>query len=521
MQRPAQRRWCLNKAVAPLGSAVFAASLFAQAPQVFGKEWESSFDVSPEVIFSDNVCLNESDPQSEWIGSLTPELRFRGGGQRVSVDFAGSLQFHTLDNNNTECVDEGLRERNGSRADSPIPNLLFSSRAEVFEDWLFVNATANARQNAINQFQAGGNDGLNRTGNFNTTTQYGLNPFLLRRIGSLAALRVGYDYSEQRNTADQIGDNTQQGVDAAITSIGNGSPLSWSLSAYATEVEFEANAFFPEDSSELRGASLQLSYQLGRQWQLNGSVGEEDNEFPTLLLPDVGLPPDEDTDGSLWDVGFVFTPNERVAVAAGYGERFFGSTPRFDIRYQHKRSVLLATYSRDLNFSRDLRSSGAVDSQLITLNDDGIYELDNALGGFATPTTQARSPIINERFTLGYNFKGRRHIIDVQASQSIQRRTDIADESEFNLASITLTRILGRSSEVFLRLHWDERLADDRREVQVANNSETWWASAGYEKNLSQRVSISVAYQYIERDSELLGDSFEENRVTAGFNVAF
>lgn len=441
-----------------------------QQPAAWSAEWDTGFDIAPSVVFTDNVCLDDDNKKSEWIGSLKPELRVSGTGQRGYVDLSGSLQFHTLDNNNTECNDPF-----GNRSDSPIPALQFSSGAELVDSWLFLEASALARQNNLNQFRATGNDGLNRSANFNTTTQYQLNPYIARRFKNIASMRVGYTFSDQSNSEDIVGDSTQESFNAAFSSVEDVGPLSWALSAYSTRVEYDEALFGADDTSKLRGATLFLGYQVMRQFQVNGTVGEEDNDFPT---------DDDDTDGSIWDVGVLYTPNSRISLAAGIGDRFFGSAPRFDVSWRQRRSVFIAKYSRDLNFSRNLRGSGGTDSQIIEVGDDGKVGFGSQLGGFGTPTSVARSPVVDERFTLGYTFTGRRHSIDVQGSSSKQRRTDIDDDSTFSSASVRVSRQLGRFSDAFIRLGWDKREADDRGQDLLTNDSETWRGSLGYTKAL-------------------------------------
>ncbi len=480
-------------------------------PLAWSAEWESNFGIAPEIVFTDNVCLNADDKQSEWIGSLTPSLNFSGVGKRAIVNFAGSLQFHTLDNNNTECDDP-----QGNRTDSPIPALQFDSQSAIVEDWLFLNASARARQNDLNQFRAAGNNGLNRSANFNTTTQYQLNPYIARRVGGVANFRLGYSYDEQQNSEDIVGDSTVDTVDASLSSVANGTPFSWAVSGYDTKVEFEEQVNDQDDTSELRAVTLQVGYQITSKFQINGSVGEEDNDFPTAV-EDTG----EDTDGSFWDVGFLYTPSSRLSLAAGTGDRFFGSTPRLDFTYRHRRSVFIAQYSKGLNFTRNIRGIGGTSSQTVEVDDRGGIGFGSQLAGFSAPTGLARAPIIEERFTLGYVYTGRRHSIDLQGRSSQQERTDINQESEFNSVSIRLTRTMGRTRNAYLRLLWDERLAGNAEDVAFANDSETWTGAVGYTWNISEQGSVSLEYLYTDRDSEIEGDTFTENRVIATLNIPF
>ena len=109
-----------------------------------------------ETRFSDEVAVTGRIVDSAFSAleqQLTDLCRGRisinisGQGARASVDINGSLEFNTLDNNDSECGNAL-----GSNAESPIPALNSSAYAELWRELLFINLSANARQNTVNEF---------------------------------------------------------------------------------------------------------------------------------------------------------------------------------------------------------------------------------------------------------------------------------------------------------------------------------------------------------------------------------
>lgn len=479
--------------------------LFFSAQPVDAAEWSTSFGVAPQIAYTDNVCLDDGNKKSEWIGIVAPNLRLQGTGARASVSFNGSLRFNTLDNNDTQCENRG-----GNDAESPIPSGSFYATSELIRNLFFIDADASARQNSVNEFAGSGSDGLNRSGNLNTTTRYSVNPYIDRRLKDVAALNVSYLYDEQQNSENVVGDSTQQRADFSLDSLADTS-LGWRVDGYWDEVDYDEQIDANRTDSELKAINLTLRYRLDRKWQLSGTIGNEDNDFVSER---------DDIDGDTWDVGVLWTPTTRTSLDVGLGDRFFGDAPRVNFTHRFKRSSILASYSKDITYSRELRGQGSTDSQQAGVGDDGQVIVEEGIDGLGIPTSLSRSPILNEQFLLNYSFQGRRSSYSVNASRSEQIRTDRNEESIFSSIFVGFDRSLGRKLDFSTSVRWDKREAEEARSV-FADDSETWIYSMRLTRGLGNAARASLEYRYSDRDSDIARDSYEENRITATVNFSF
>ena len=62
-------------------------------PTAYAAEWDTSFGVSPSLVFTDNVCLEDTNKKSEWIQAIEPTVKLDGQGARANVSLSGALKF--------------------------------------------------------------------------------------------------------------------------------------------------------------------------------------------------------------------------------------------------------------------------------------------------------------------------------------------------------------------------------------------------------------------------------------------
>lgn len=469
--------------------AVFFASL---AHHSFAGTWTGSAAVAPSVMYTDNVCLTSKDEKSEWIGLVTPAGSLRGVGKSANLSITASVEINSLSDSRLEklgCGNQALGNRK-----QYSPRVSGRGDAILVEDWLFIDGSVRAYQNEISAFATGGGDSLDRAGNTNTTYSYQLSPYLQRRFRDVAQAYLRYTWDDQYNTADIVRDSSEQQVQASLGDVPGTSRFFWEVAGRWSEVDYSdtANAL-ANQTSELSSAQLNLNYQFNRAWQVNGYVGQENNDFFSLA---------DEIDGDFWDVGVRWTPNARTEVNVGTGDRFFGTTPRFSISHRHKRSTFSASYLEDLTYQRNIRA----------LNDDDIPEFNP---GLSTVTT---SPILDKRFSLAYNFRARRTGFTISAYRSDQTREDNLRESRFTGVSSSFSRSISRATTLSARLQWQQE--DPRREEPVQlREIETWRASLSLRRQLSSAISVSANYQYTDRQSDLFLDEsafrgYTENRLT-------
>ncbi|MEQ8264487.1 TIGR03016 family PEP-CTERM system-associated outer membrane protein [Pseudohaliea sp.] len=491
------------------GALFSLAASFAGGGVAWAAEWERGAAVSLSSYYSDNICLANRDKEGEYVGTVTPDIRLKGTGARASVSLNARVELNTLDQLDTDCPG-GAQGGQLLNRESVIPTGNFSADTEVVENWLTLNADAFAGQNPINPFAPGGDDGINARDNTNITYRWGAGATAARQFSGRTQFFLRYYYNEQTNAVGLLADSNENQWQGRFGMIPGTSRFTASISGQYSEVEFEESARAPAFTNELSSAQLNLAFQLTRSLQLNGYVGEEWNVFTSAS---------DDIDGEFWDVGLRWTPNERVAVDIGTGERFFGDTPRFNVEYRHKRSIFQAGYLRTLQFPRDLRAPGTEQEDPFP-PDLGELPVDPVTGS-GTPTFIGQSPILNEQFLLRYSFQARRTRFSATASESQQTQVETLGEGTFRNASFAVTRQLSSLGSLSARIGYRESEGEGGNAGFFAQNATAWIGGVSYRRRIGAATSVSLGWQYTDQESDFAFNEFAENRITLSLRHTF
>lgn len=477
---------------------------------VHAAEWTKGASVALGSYYSDNICLQPNDKEGKAVGTVRPSVNVRGEGARARASLAGSVEYNSLADSSLNCSGRG---QNFNNREAFVPRLSAIGELDAIDNWLTLDARAQASQNAINPFAAGGDDNLNGTGNVNITYRWGVGATIDRRLSEAWRLLLGYNYNEQYNSVSRALGDTQE--DRVVFDLGMDptvSRFSAGLAGRYSEVTFDGSTGQEPFTNKLSSVELRTALQVTNSWQLNALVGQEDNVF---------LSNTPEIDGSYWDAGVRWAPNSRVEVSAGYGERFFGETPRFAVNYRHKRSSLRASYNRDLQFPRNIRAAdGGLDP-----GDPLVPDVDlpgDPVTGAGDPTFVGQTPVLNERFTLNYQFNARRTTLSLTASDSQQTRAQDGRQGNFSSVSAALTRQLSSGLSAFGRVSYRESESSDFEDtIDLARGFETWRGTLGLNQRLSDKTSLAFAYTHVDQKSGNDFNSFVENRVTLTLRYRF
>ncbi|PLW81535.1 TIGR03016 family PEP-CTERM system-associated outer membrane protein [Kineobactrum sediminis] len=490
-----------------LHAALLGSALLAQGTSA--AEWETEAGISLGGYYSDNICLAPTDEEGKAVATARPDISLQGTGARGNVSLQAAAEVNSLGESNLDCATgQGGQLTN---RESVVPSLRFNADYELIQDWLQLEADASARRNPINPFAPGGEDSINGRENTSILYDYGVGALLQRRIARAALLRLRYNYNEQFNNVGLFGDSSEDRVQFDLDTLPDTGRISAGIGGRYSRISYDSSDLRPAFDNELSSAEFRLGLQLTSSWQVNGLVGEEWNEFTSVR---------DDIDGSFWDAGIRWTPNSRVEVAAGTGERFFGSTPRLDISYRHKRSLLTASYTRTISFPRNLRGA---DSDFTDPDDPfgpGFGDLPgDPLTGDGLQTFIGDTPVLDERLTLSYRFTGRRTNFTLSGSDSRQERTEDLSEATFRSVNFTATRTLSSKLSADFRLGWSENEGQGPAVGSFGQNAKTWRGGFGFTRRIGNDTSVNVAYQYVTRDSDFAFNNYNENRIT--FSVRF
>lgn len=507
-------------------------------------EWRKEANVSVGTIWSDNICLSPTEQDERIAGTARPDVRVQGEGARLRTALAASLEYNSLGDSDITCPQRGGGGFGGGQQfvnrRTWVPSLRLSSDLQLIENWLTLNASAFAGQNPFNPFLPGGNDAINTLQNNNVTYRWQVGATAAHALGEQHEYLLQYAYNEQYNGIGVLGD-TQQ--DVARFDIGRQRDVSrvrYGARGNYTRVRFDEQLTIDPPAelqggaleSELASASIYAELQLSDSWQLNAEYGEDFNDF---------ISASDEIDGTFWDAGFEWTPNARVLVAAGYGERFFGSTPRAEIRYRHKRSELIARYTKGTMFGRDIRGGMGIGGgfggglggfgPFLRPPRDGFDPFEpqpGALPGDPVTGTGGETfldggALLNESASVSYRFTGRRTRLglELRDSQQNQFRTDA--RIEFRLITATAERDLGPHVSINARVSFRENTGEDPVLGQGLQQLDGWQGGVGLERRLGRGSGtlVTLRYDYTELSQAQGANTFYENRVSLSVRHEF
>lgn len=478
----------------------FASLALAWSTIAGAAEWDVSKSLQVGEVYSDNVGLSGTNKDDRWITVVRPSIDLSGKGSRVQVDFTGALQYSNLD----------------GTTDTVQPQFFGAADAELIEDFFFLETEMSARQTAINPFSPFGVSNLDTRGNTTTTYDYSVSPSLVHAFSGFARTELKYSYQSQINDDDALDDSDRH---LAVFSLVNGRDFTrviWGLQANYSKTDYEDRvgqiSLFQGSDNEFKSASVRLGYRFSRQFSLSAIYGKERNDFISQL----------DTDDDYWDASAVWTPNERVNLTLGYGERFFGDAPSVDLSYRNKRLTLNARYFKELTDASSLRQRGIGQSGFGGFGGFGrtgggsLPFFGDALSGSRDFTSLENATFLNAQYSLGINYQAGRTSISIDGSRSEQARVDIARESIFSRYSVTVGRQLSSKLNLDIGYGWDRRT-----DTALAEFSTTEWINFAVSRQLGQNTSLTFNYRNTDRDSRVFNDGYGGNTYSLFLSITF
>ena len=482
-----QSRWPLTGGLLILVSTM----LHLSTNDAHAAEWSLLENLSLGGIYTDNVNLVDNDSEfkeSELIGVVTPSILLQGVGRRVNVDLAASLIFNTSDDNPV------------------LPQYRALVGTELVKNNFFFDAIATADQGRINPFAAAGNPVVNRTDNFTTVYRYTLNPYFVSRLNGVADLRINYSYSDYLFEDDDVDPRTQQTLRASLFSP-ESSKVSGGLSASSRKTEYENDTSNNKTRSYIDAV---LRYQFDRKWRFAGSIGPESNSGNSAEDRD-------NTNTSRWYLEARWTPNSRNSFSVRHGNRFFGNYTNLDLSHQHRKSRFILRYRTELRDPTDDLSQRNI-LPTTDLSGQPINPFTN--GAFVQPNNFVdltdNGAFIQDRFDAYYTLTGKKTNLELVGQYSKQDYLDSPRETIVSRAWVQVQRGLNRTYSARTRLSWS-----GTEEKDDNSNTETWRFLLGLSRPFGSKSGLSFQYTFADRESDTLGDSYRENRVSLFINTNY
>ena len=499
----------------------------AFAPAAHAAEWRFEPTLSASAIYTDNVNQSATDPKDALILSATPGFTLHSeGSRRVQATLKYGLT--------------GVKRFGGDQNDNFYHNLNAIGKAELVENFLFVDGSANISQQLISLLGSPADASINNS-NRTTVGTYSLSPYIQKRFGSFAKALVRYTNSGaifQNNVASNIASNA---LAASLASGPRFGDLNWGLN-YSIRKTQNRNGV----DTTLESASATAGYMLTRKFRVFGTVGQDWNDY----LSATG------TSGSSYSAGFGWSPTRLTSVEASVGERYFGRTFSLAGSHRTRLSNWTVRYSEDVSdISQQLLEqsnrtfwvcpdpvTGKPDAFAFPTDINPRPPLPNCSSELATPfelvargfsleQLEQRKDIsvgtlnrifIIKNLTAGMSWDVGRLGFGLSAHDT-RRLYPLLDNAQDRTQGVTGSvsyrlslRTTANSSLAFIRNSLDSAVTGG-----AARQDDILSLSFGLSHQFAKDLDGALTFRRTQRDSNVANATYDENRLTATANMRF
>jgi uncharacterized protein (PEP-CTERM system associated) len=313
---------------------VLAVVVLTGSTGVVAQNWRVGGSAGITETYTNNVnYAPQGETTSDLVTSLSAALTIHGEGKRIKL-------------NGTLGATANINARE-TQNNSIAPNVSLFGSVEAIDDFLFVDASAQASTSFLSPFgpQPAGN--VNATGNRYVSQNYTVSPYIK---GVLGSSNVQYQVRDENawTVASSYGDSSNKvpntysnHFSASLSSAAN--PLGWTA-AYTRD--YYDNGIAGSASGDAGASTLQtargtIGYQVDPQFAVAGRFGYEKNDFPDARGASY--------DGTIYGAGLQWNPTDRTAVTGFWEHRFFGSSFSWQLSHRLPNSALSASFARGLS----------------------------------------------------------------------------------------------------------------------------------------------------------------------------
>lgn len=452
------------------------------------------------------------------------------------------------------------------------PDIAASATARVVDQLFYVDASAVAQQQIINQRQAVAIEADGQLGDVTTFVGGSISPYLTRRFGNGSAVEARYRLSgvvvadeqfEPGDGLDANGDPLPEAADDqrfANDSIAQEAILEFDsgqffdridvvLRATAAQSEETGSELLPEVELTRLSAESELAYDVGRSLSVTGSIGYDDitvDEFVSATDPALDAGRNSELSGVFWSVGAEYAPTRRSRFALSVGERFGGTQIRGQLVYRPTpRLSVTGQAQRDLQTGTQQGLQGAIGLNGQTLQivqqlgqaQTGSSQrlLDRVVGfrgGFSNIQQQNFGVQLSNTFSLNASYAAQRTdfglgvtFVDSEFGQGPNQR----DNRRFAVQG-TVNRTLSRRATVGVSARYERITGILPVEALAAGavpdqTSDQFFVSTNASYALGPRFALTArAYRAVTEGSTIgfgIAREYQENAVSAGIRWTF
>jgi len=460
-------------------------------------------------IFTDNLTLVPSDPQSDAVTRIQPGIKVEGKSNRSLVDLDYSI--------------EGLIYAKDSARNNVYQNLRARAQEQLVKEKVSLGAAANIGQVIINPQDFVLTDNIT-PGNRTNVVSYSLTPEVRDTIGGVVDADVRYRYGRVNYLdTDAASDSTLRDVNVGLKSARSSNRVSWGA-LYSKSVTDRVNA--PRTLLESSEATVRLG--LSSHWSFYAVGGRENNDVTWAKSIE---------NGSYWRAGFSWAPVSQSSVQASYGDLSKeaslnwspaartslrlaylnqavgvnpGPTWSGEFRHRTRHTTWRAGYVNEVTNVQTQQVVGYQD--VLTLNlSTGTFGIENlpVFGLTNEDFIRKRSnvgAVVNTALTIaGVNLFYETREYQISGTAEIDRGVD----ANFSWRLASRTRLLVKA----------QRLIQDY--VDVSSIDRSYNASLGFERKLGSQLFGTLRYGHAARNSYTPQRDYVENRVTVELDKFF
>lgn len=487
----------------PIAAAMAFGATVGLTTDAHALEWRFRPEVSSAVTYTDNVNQTEA-AQDALILSVTPAFRLVSeGSRRIKATVNYGLT--------------GVTRISDDTTNNIYHNLGAVGKAELVEDFLFIDGTAAISQELISLF---GSNADARTNDSNRATvgTYSLSPYIKKRLGTFANAEARFTTGGAIFNSNNASDVNSNQLVASLFSGTSFTGWNWGID-YSNRQTSSKNA--PDSSFERLTGTIGM--MVTPKIRVLGLYGFENNDF-------IGA---ANTSGPRYGVGITWIPSRRTSLDATIGKRSFGRT--YGLAASHRTRTtswrvsysedftdvgLLAIYNTNVKTVNVTCSSNVVVPPTATLEealatpgcklDSQLYGTSIQNGIFLAKLLTANASWSVRRMNLGVSLSDLRRIYQ-QVRQGEDRTQFVTTTLNYRLSphtSVDAGLSLGRISTNALLG------APDRQDTLYGLN-------LGIGHQFSRDLTGALTFRHQERSSSAAHLDYVENSLTASATLRF
>lgn len=504
-------------------TALIASSLCQSALAV---DWNFTPTLNSSATFTDNVKQSADNRESGLILSVTPGFTLVSeGSRRVQATVGYGVS--------------GIARFGGDQSTDLNHNLSAMGKAELIEDFLFLDGTARISQELISLLGSPADANTNSS-NRATVGTYSFSPYFKKRLGTFATAQARYT-----NSGAIFGDNAVSNIaaNALTASLESGTrfnDIDWSLDYSLREAEYADTGTTRASSSTFESTSATLGYALSRKFRVFATVGRDSNDFINA----------SQSNGNFYTAGFGWSPSRRTSLDVSAGKRFLGNTfalsflhrshfSNWNIKYSENVSDISQQFLTGANLpysvcqrssgeyylTPDLNQPGCIGlSTFVIQNKDklGLTDQELVSAGIANSSI-ARGVYLIKSLTAGSAWsKGRAgaglNIFDIRRNYLLL--TNLEDRTQ-GISGNANYRLTPQTRVTTTLTYTNNQVPAGFSGLTMDRDDKIYTTSIGLDHRFDPKVTGALILRHQQRDSNDPAASFDENSITASLYMRF